>query len=593
MAQVEYTTLSTYLDSLAANTPDTPYEIQILNFNETTLENLRTLLIEKEKYVDLSSSVLSGLTTLNSGFTICNYLVEAPTYTNCTATSASYIYQKCKNLKHATLDMTGLPALISAFEECTSLESVVLTNTESILSLEKAFYLCTSLKSIELGNMKNVYNLKRAFCGCTSLPELDLTSFRVVTEAEGAISSCTKIKTIDLRGFAGVTSAESMLNSCFDLETIYNWTINFSNLTSYWQMLYGLPSLEHIYVSPVVNENADYSFWLLNQTDTGYNYQQRDLNNNTLASGSIADTSTNSIKLYHKTSDLLFAPSGTITEEKIATLLQTRYSWGTSGIDATNKNFIFWKDTNSELVSNIISDEVDVSNATGVLPVENGGTGATSLSSLTVGNANHAASASTCTGNSATATSASTCTGNSATATSASTCTGNSATATKLATARTVLTNLASNSSASFNGTANITPGVSGILPVANGGTGASSLSSITVGNATKWGLSLSSTPIDTGWRIGSSVVYAIFRTITYTDSTTVSVSQLVGKSILFFTGSYQYQNAWYPLAKTDESSCAYQPYFMADTSGGTIRLVMGSNYSGKSFTARVIIFYY
>lgn len=45
-------------------------------------------------------------------------------------------------------------------------------------------------------------------------------------------------------------------------------------------------------------------------------------------------------------------------------------------------------------------------------------------------------------------------------------------TATKLATARTIQTNLASTSSASFNGTANITPGVTGILPIANGGTG-------------------------------------------------------------------------------------------------------------------------
>ena len=63
--------------------------------------------------------------------------------------------------------------------------------------------------------------------------------------------------------------------------------------------------------------------------------------------------------------------------------------------------------------------------------------------------------------------------------------TGNSGTATKLSTARAITTNLASTSSAYFDGSANVTPGVTGILPVANGGTGASSLSSITVGKAT------------------------------------------------------------------------------------------------------------
>lgn len=46
-------------------------------------------------------------------------------------------------------------------------------------------------------------------------------------------------------------------------------------------------------------------------------------------------------------------------------------------------------------------------------------------------------------------------------------------TADKLTTARTIRTNLASTSAASFNGTANITPGVTGTLPIANGGTGA------------------------------------------------------------------------------------------------------------------------
>lgn len=50
--------------------------------------------------------------------------------------------------------------------------------------------------------------------------------------------------------------------------------------------------------------------------------------------------------------------------------------------------------------------------------------------------------------------------------------TGNAATSTKLSTARTVQTNLASTSTASFDGSANITPGVTGTLPIANGGSG-------------------------------------------------------------------------------------------------------------------------
>lgn len=62
--------------------------------------------------------------------------------------------------------------------------------------------------------------------------------------------------------------------------------------------------------------------------------------------------------------------------------------------------------------------------------------------------------------------------------------TGSAAT---LTTGRTIQTNLASTSAATFNGSANITPGVTGVLPVANGGTGQSTLTAnkVMVGNGT------------------------------------------------------------------------------------------------------------
>lgn len=51
-------------------------------------------------------------------------------------------------------------------------------------------------------------------------------------------------------------------------------------------------------------------------------------------------------------------------------------------------------------------------------------------------------------------------------------------TSVKLATARTIRTNLASTATASFDGSANVAPGITGTLPVANGGTGATTLTS-------------------------------------------------------------------------------------------------------------------
>jgi hypothetical protein len=58
--------------------------------------------------------------------------------------------------------------------------------------------------------------------------------------------------------------------------------------------------------------------------------------------------------------------------------------------------------------------------------------------------------------------------------------TGSAAT---LTTARTFQTNLASTSSASFNGSANVTPGVTGTLPVGNGGSGVTTITGVIKGN--------------------------------------------------------------------------------------------------------------
>lgn len=60
------------------------------------------------------------------------------------------------------------------------------------------------------------------------------------------------------------------------------------------------------------------------------------------------------------------------------------------------------------------------------------------------------------------------------------------ASAAKLTTARTIRTNLASTSTASFDGSANVTPGVTGTLPVANGGTGNTSVDTAPTSGSTK-----------------------------------------------------------------------------------------------------------
>lgn len=88
---------------------------------------------------------------------------------------------------------------------------------------------------------------------------------------------------------------------------------------------------------------------------------------------------------------------------------------------------------------------------------------------------------------------------------------GNASTQTKLQTQRTIQTNLQSTSSASFDGTANITPGVTGTLPIQNGGTGG------TTQKAQQYNLLSNMNQLTTAYGDGSLIVGA------YADATTTS----------------------------------------------------------------------
>ena len=86
--------------------------------------------------------------------------------------------------------------------------------------------------------------------------------------------------------------------------------------------------------------------------------------------------------------------------------------------------------------------------------------------------------------------------------------TGNAnGTVNKLTTARTIRTNLASTSTASFDGSANVTPGVTGVLPVANGGTNANNAKDA----LTNLGITISNTTISEGDTLASGSIYIYY----------------------------------------------------------------------------------
>lgn len=116
--------------------------------------------------------------------------------------------------------------------------------------------------------------------------------------------------------------------------------------------------------------------------------------------------------------------------------------------------------------------------------------------------------------------------------------------AAKLETQRTFKVNLASTTAANFDGTTNATPGVSGILPISNGGTGVNSL------NGLKKALDVGSPTITAPTYPGS--IPSVGNTMTWAGKTWRVVHKLSGVAILAL-GYWEKDIKWYTTGYMDE----------------------------------------
>lgn len=162
--------------------------------------------------------------------------------------------------------------------------------------------------------------------------------------------------------------------------------------------------------------------------------------------------------------------------------------------------------------------------------------------------------------------------------------TGSAAT---LTTSRTFQTNLASTSTASFNGSANVTPGVTGTLPVANGGTGATTFTSgyVLTGNATSPVTATKAAP--SGAFVGTTDTQTLSskRITPRTTAATVSASYTIDSDATdYYTVAGQNQNVTFnnPTGTPVDG----QKLMVRIKDDGTPRLVgWGSNFQASGIT--------
>ena len=520
--QVSLNDLSNWLASQPDNTPQTPYEIEVTGFGSSSDKNKfrNSLLNNPSKYVDLSSMTLyKYLTTYSLFFDCtslvkppkfnsegdnscyrmfegCTNLIEIPDFTDITSSfDASRCFYGCTSLTTVSLSLEKIGWADSMFSDCTSLTQVVI-NFPNSTNLSSAFAGCTSLLSCTINAPQNT-NLSYCFKGCANLTTVDITSGDV-NYGRQAFYYCSSLSSVILNvnsfnemreTFAGCTSLtstptlpdsvstmENTFQDCTSLQTITNIPAKVESLiyTFYnCRALTTIPSLKDLNVSTLAStfsgcssliiapelpkqvKNIDRCFsgcrsleyvsnvpksvetmgWCFfncsnlvtidnfsvpitvlqdsekaescfkncsSLTSVNVTYDESDdwhVYRLKFGSGNISgkvydktktatiiasrQISGTDLKLPVLSDELLF--SNSISDSDLDALIEDvltyKYTYtgdSTSVINPKHRSFVLWADDEDRVVTNL-SFPADVSHASGVLPVANGGTGQTTL----------------------------------------------------------------------------------------------------------------------------------------------------------------------------------------------------------------------
>ena len=252
--------LDDFLQLLESNTPESAYQIVVINLTAADLEssdNTGTLgYILKQnltKYIDLSKTILpNNLTNLEETFKNCSNIIIPPTISD-SVTNMTGTFRNCTSLT----DLYGfeIPDSVTnmsyTFVGCTSLSNVYgFEISDNVTNLSHAFEDCTSLtESPEIPT--SVTNMAYTFKGCIDLEEAPTIPENVVI-LNNAFQNCTSLTTaptipngvIDLTStFEGCTG---LINSTPISSNVVNLNRTFYNCSSLENIILDIENFNHV-----------------------------------------------------------------------------------------------------------------------------------------------------------------------------------------------------------------------------------------------------------------------------------------------------------------------------------------------------------
>ena len=243
-------------------------DLELSQNTDITAENIIEAINEKAgTNYDINSIKvldLSGCKNLqnidNFAFQECTSLTSIDLRNTQVKTIGIGAFASCTSLTNINLP-EGLQTIDnSAFADCKSLETVTLPSTVSEIG-NYAFVNCVSLEEINLSGCTSLKSIGGvAFANCKSLTSINLSGCtKLTTIGEAAFNKCTSLEKINLNGCTKLTAISTgVFQECTDLGTVL---LPESLTTIDNSAFLGCTSLETITLPSKVTEIDDGAFW--------------------------------------------------------------------------------------------------------------------------------------------------------------------------------------------------------------------------------------------------------------------------------------------------------------------------------------------
>ena len=213
-------------------------------------------------YVDMSGTVMSGVTDMSDMFYGCGKLtgVDFTGVSLPKATNMSYLFYNCSSLESfelSSLDTSAVTMMQHFFDGCINLTDVGFDGATlpNIKNMSYMFSRCISLPAIDFDSVSisGIELMSYMFDRCESLTSLDLSSFNTskVTNMSGLFNGCSALETLNISGMSTVkvTTMGYMFNDCSSLRSVNLASFSTANVTNMRNMFSNCSAITDINLS--------------------------------------------------------------------------------------------------------------------------------------------------------------------------------------------------------------------------------------------------------------------------------------------------------------------------------------------------------